>query len=144
MYRADVYRCCLVKETTIEYGKVNMPDNVIEIMGQLGYRTWSEEYLYLFCLGASGQVLGIHEISHGTINASICSPKDIFKRALNNNATAVITTHNHPSGNPTPSKNDFEITRKVVESGKLLDIDVLDHIILGDRCYYSFREQNKI
>ena len=140
-WKADVYRLCLVKEKTVEYGKVNMPDNVIEIMKQLGCEQWSEEYVYAFCMDASNQIIGIHEISHGTTNASICSPKDIFKRALSNNATAIIVTHNHPSGDPTPSKEDCKITRKVVEAGKLLGIDVLDHIILGDRYYFSFSEQ---
>ena len=139
MYQADLYRCSLIKEKSIKYGKVTMPEAVVEIMRGLGCDAWSEEYMYLICLDVSGQVAGIHEVSHGTANASICSPRDIFKRALVNNAVGIILAHNHPSGDPTPSDTDVVTAKKVTEAGKLLDIKVLDHIILGDNRYYSFQ-----
>lgn len=80
----------------------------------------------------------------GTVNSSILSTRDVFMCALKHKATAVILIHNHPSGDPSPSDHDMSITAKVKEAGALLDIPLLDHIIIGDREYYSFRSRGYI
>lgn len=83
-------------------------------------------------------------ISIGSVNASIISSREIFIEALNAGAVYVVLLHNHPSGNATPSNADMEVTKRIQEASLLLDIPLLDHIIIGDQCYYSFRENNII
>jgi DNA repair protein RadC len=91
-----------------------------------------------------GFVTGVFEISHGTIDASFTHPREVFKRALMQNSAGIILGHNHPSGNPEPSENDINVTKKIVGGGKLLDIDVLDHIILGNDRFYSLKQHDKM
>ena len=88
-----------------------------------------------------GKPLGVFEISHGTINQSICNPRDIFIKALLCGAAGIILAHNHPSGDVAPSKNDMEIYKRVKEAGQLLGIGLLDNIIIGNG-YYSFTENH--
>lgn len=83
-------------------------------------------------------------IATGTVRAVLSSPREIFLRALEKKAVTIILLHNHPSGDPTPSKEDFALTERVQRCGELMDIPLSDHIIIGDRRYYSFREHKKI
>lgn len=84
--------------------------------------------------------LGDEQVSEGTIDYACVSPRDIFKSAMRNNAKHIILLHNHPSGDPLPSKEDIEVTERVCEGGKILGIQVADHIVIGDNRYFSFRE----
>ena len=89
----------------------------------------------------------IHEdVSIGTANASIAHPRDIFKKAIIHNAVSIILVHNHPSGNPTPSNQDYDLTETVKKSGEILDIKMLDHIIIGKNKFFSFasRQQKNV
>jgi DNA repair protein RadC len=81
-------------------------------------------------------------ISVGTINASLISPREIFKLALMNQAVYIILLHNHPSGDPVPSTMDRQVTHRVEQSGEMLGIHLSDHIIIGDNKYFSFKEEN--
>jgi len=83
-------------------------------------------------------------VSIGTVNASLVHPREIFKVALLCNASAVILAHNHPSGNPTPSHEDIDITNRLKKAGEILGIEVLDHIIIGDNTWTSFKEKGLI
>lgn len=83
-------------------------------------------------------------ISRGTLNASLVHPREVFKGALLANAYSIMLAHNHPSGNFTPSEADKQVTAKLVKAGKLLDVQVLDHIIVGDSDYFSFRESRML
>jgi DNA repair protein RadC len=76
-----------------------------------------------------------------TLDANICHPREIFKHALEKNAASVILVHNHPSGDPTPSKADLEITKRIKEAGKIMGIDVLDHVIISKNKIFSFKEK---
>lgn len=100
----------------------------------------SEEYMYMICMNTKNKVIGVFEISHGTVNASLVTPREVFQKALLANAVSVIFLHNHPSGDCTPSREDIEITKRLTEAGKILNIEVLDHIIVGDR-YSSLKEK---
>ncbi|MGN0341570.1 MAG: DNA repair protein RadC [Roseburia sp.] len=80
----------------------------------------------------------------GTANASLISPRDIFSQALIHHALHIILVHNHPSGTPTPSRQDIQVTRQIKEGGDLIGITLADHIIIGDKRYYSFKEQGMI
>lgn len=98
------------------------------------------ECVVLICLDAKGQLLREKKLSEGSVNMSLISPREIFLEALSAKAVNIVLIHNHPSGDPTPSKADFEITRNVKELGSKMEINLLDHIIIGDNRYTSFRE----
>ena len=99
------------------------------------------ECVYLLCLDAKGQLLEEKKISDGSVRMSLISPREIFLAALQAKAVNILLVHNHPSGDPTPSGADRELTENVREMGVKMDILLLDHIIIGDNRYTSFREQ---
>ena len=92
-----------------------------------------EEYMYMICMNTKNKVIGVFEISHGTVNASLVTPREVFQKALLANAVSIILMHNHPSGDSTPSRQDIEITKRLVEAGKIIGVEVLDHIVIGDQ-----------
>ena len=101
-----------------------------------------KEQLMLAMFDSKGMLLGERLLSVGTSNAALISAKDIYRAALQEQAVYIVILHNHPSGNPEPSREDILITRKIRESGELLDILLMDHIIIGDNEYFSFCEQD--
>ena len=105
------------------------------------FRHQEQEHLMLLLLDNKGNLLGEKRMFTGTVNASIVSPREIYLEALKYHAVGIILLHNHPSGDPTPSDADRRMTRKVREAGNFLDIPLLDHIVLGDKNYVSFREK---
>lgn len=105
------------------------------------FRHLAQEQVFLLSFDTKGELLSEKMISMGTVNQSCVSPREIFLEALGCRAVYLILLHNHPSGDPQPSPEDRLLTMRVSESGKLLGIPLMDHIILGDRCYFSFREE---
>lgn len=103
-----------------------------------------KECVIVACLDAKGQIINEVLLSSGSVNMSLISPREVFLEALRNEAVNIILVHNHPSGDPTPSRSDAEITKCVKEMGDKLDVPLLDHIIIGDNCYMSFKEQQLI
>ena len=99
-----------------------------------------EEYMYMICMNTKNKIIGVFEVSHGTVNVSLVSPREVFQKALLANAVSIILMHNHPSGDPKPSNEDIEVTRRLMDAGKIIGIQVLDHIIIGDR-YVSLKEK---
>lgn len=138
-----VMRCKVVKEREFEYGSVSSASEAVTILRGLMDGA-SEEYFWLLCMDTKGKVVGVHEVSHGDLNSAPVHPREVFKRALLNNASSIIVSHNHPSGDPTPSDCDRILTERLVEAGKLIGIAVLDHIILGDDIYHSFAGSNEL
>lgn len=104
----------------------------------------SEEYAYMLCLNGRMELLSIFEISHGTVNCSVVSSREVFQKALLANAVYIILIHNHPSGNPNPSKNDIELTNQLKEAGHIMNIELIDHIIIGGNSYISLKEMQYI
>lgn len=98
------------------------------------------ECVILVCLDAKGQMICERRISEGSVNMSLISPREIFLAALEKRAVNIILVHNHPSGDPNPSSADKELTRHVRESGEQMGIPLLDHIVIGDNRYVSFKE----
>lgn len=90
------------------------------------------EQLIVCCLDTKNQPLNIHVVSMGSLNASIIHPREIFKTTILSNAASIILYHNHPSGDPTPSSEDLSATGRIHDCGKLMGIDLLDHIIIGE------------
>ena len=99
-----------------------------------------EEYMYMICMNTKNKIIGVFEISHGTVSSSIVGVREIFQKALLANATCILLLHNHPSGDPSPSREDIEVTRRITEAGKIIGIQVLDHIIIGEQ-YVSLKEK---
>ena len=104
-------------------------------------RHCEQEHVFGMMLDTRNRLLGEEEISKGTVNQTLFSPRELFLRALSFHAVHVILVHNHPSGETEPSNDDLEITRKTFEAGELIGITLLDHIIVGDRCYTSLRNE---
>ena len=104
-------------------------------------RHCEQEHVFGMMLDTRNRLLGEEEISLGTVNQSLFSPRELFLRALSYHAVHVILVHNHPSGEAVPSPDDLEITRKAFEAGDLIGITLLDHIIVGDQCYTSLRSE---
>ena len=99
------------------------------------------EVIKLLLLNTKAKLIGECVISVGTVDTALVSPRELFIEALQRNASAIILLHNHPSGDPAPSREDVRITRRIREAGALLGISLLDHIIIGDNCFISLKEQ---
>ena len=104
-------------------------------------RHLQHEEILLIMMNSKNQILKEERISVGTVNASLLSPREVYVCALKNKAVHIVLLHNHPSGDPTPSKEDVKITGKIKEAGKLIGIELMDHIIIGDNKYVSLREK---
>lgn len=100
-----------------------------------------QEVLICMMLDTKNRLLGERMIFRGTVNASLVSPREVFLEALRSQAVHIILVHNHPSGDPSPSENDILITKRIAQSGELLGVCLLDHIVIGDQRYVSFREK---
>jgi len=105
-------------------------------------KDYHKEHFYIISLNARNW--SISEISKGTLNANLVHPREVFGEAIKSNAASVIIAHNHPSGDPKPSEDDLEITKRLVEAGKIMGIDVLDHIIITKNKVFSFKEKKLI
>ncbi|MGD9276882.1 MAG: DNA repair protein RadC [Candidatus Pacearchaeota archaeon] len=103
-----------------------------------------KEYFKGIYLDSRQRIIKEETIFIGSLNESVVHPREVFKIALEENAAAIIILHNHPSGDPTPSKFDEEVTEKLIQAGEVLGIPVLDHIIVGGKRYFSFREERKL
>ncbi|PEN08608.1 JAB domain-containing protein [Bacillus pseudomycoides] len=99
------------------------------------------EVFFVICLNTKKEVNAIHRAHVGSIDATVVHPRDVFKSAILNNSSSVIFFHNHPSGDPTQSQQDIEVTKRLKECGEILEIEVLDHIIIGDHKFVSLREK---
>lgn len=100
----------------------------------------ASEKFGILTLNTKNAIAGVHILSVGTLNAAIVDPREVFKAAILNNAAALVCFHNHPSGDPSPSQDDVNMTRRLVEAGELMGIEVLDHIIIGHGVYTSLKE----
>ena len=145
MYRIPAVKIQLVKDGTINAAErpyISTPEDAAAIMRPV-VELLAEERMYVMLLSTKNRVNAIQEVSVGSLNASVVHPREIFKAAFLSNAAALILVHNHPSGDPTPSHEDVALTKAIVEAGKILDIPVLDHVIMGDR-YKSLKEMGVI
>lgn len=104
-------------------------------------RYYRKEYFKIILLNTKNQIISLEDISVGSLNSSIVHPREIFNVPIKKSAAAIILVHNHPSGDPHPSREDLEVTTRLVDAGKILGISVLDHIIVGEKSYFSFKEK---
>jgi len=119
---------------------IKSPEDVINlVMDDMRYL--NKEHFKIIMLNTKNRVIAIDTISVGSLNSSIVHPREVFKAAIERASSSIILVHNHPSGDPTPSKEDLDVTKRLFESGNILGIKVLDHIIIGNGKGISFKEK---
>ncbi|MBA7577291.1 hypothetical protein ES708_19138 [subsurface metagenome] len=122
---------------------ISNPADVAKIVGPRLNQKQKEHFL-LLSLDTRNTVKKISKITVGILDSSLIHPREVFKEAIQSLASSIILVHNHPSGNPTPSEADIEITKKMVETGSIIGIKVLDHVITAGKEVYSFRENRLV
>ena len=139
-----VFRVQLVSEPSVTRFEVNDSYDVAGILRRYLEHEDREHFVTLM-LDVRNRVIGIHTVSIGNLNSAIVSPREVFKAAILANASAIILGHNHPSGDITPSPEDIEVTKVIGQAGRLLDIEVLDHVIIGSSGnFHSLRRDGKM
>ncbi len=104
----------------------------------------AQEVFGILILNTKNKIVAVHEVSRGSLSSALVHPREVFKPAVLHNAAAIICFHNHPSGDPEPSRDDIEVTKRLVEAGKIMGIEVLDHIIVGEDRYVSLKETSPL
>ncbi|MBC8526014.1 MAG: DNA repair protein RadC [Candidatus Cloacimonetes bacterium] len=127
-----------------KYGeKIEGPESVFKLLrNEIGNK--KKESFYILSLTTRNNLIGVDKVSTGTLSASLAHPREVFLPAIKNSASTVIIVHNHPSGDTQPSEDDLEITKRLVEAGKILGIEVVDHIIVAKNNYFSFKDKGLI
>lgn len=136
----DDRKVSLVKEKAENYVASNLtsPEGVVSMMNAIfDANNLAEEYVWIIGVNTKGRPIGVFEVSHGTVNMSMLNPREVFIRLLLCGAASFMIVHNHPSGDPTPSSEDIKATKRLIQAGVLVGIELRDHIIIGER-YYSF------
>ena len=145
-YRLPVVRLQVIRERSIEYscGRVDNPQKAAELVRNLFMEDADREYLVVCCLDAKLKPLSIEIAAIGSLNQCMVDPRDIFKNAVLSNSANILIYHNHPSGEAEPSMDDERVTKRIKEAGELLGIPLVDHIIIGKDCTFSFREAGRL
>lgn len=143
LQKINVVSIQLVKEKSLAYGlkQINSPMDAAEIAGEF-LAGADREHFIIFCLDTKNNINALNTVSIGTLNSSIVHPREVYKAAILANSNTIILCHNHPSGDPSASREDLEVTKRLVEAGNILGIEVIDHVVLGDNGkYVSFKER---
>jgi len=139
----SVFKCQLVKENEYPFsGKINEPEVAGNFLRSY-FDGLDRETVAVLLLNTKNNVIGLSTISVGTLNASLVHAREVFKVAILGSASSIILAHNHPSGDPTPSREDTAITEKIEKAGEVLGIFCRDHLIMGDTGFYSFTTKQK-
>jgi len=144
--RVDIVSIKLVREASVLYQNrtINSPQDAVELVKPF-LQDKDRECFLVVCVDTKNQPTAINVISIGTLNSSLVHPREVFKVAILANAKAIILAHNHPSGDATPSHEDKEVTHRLIEAGKVLGMEILDHIIIGsDNRFISLKERGDI
>jgi len=140
--RVDIVSLRLVKETSLLYKdrSIRSPQDGYKLFKQfLG--ELDREYFVVMCLDVKNQPTAINVCHIGSLNASIVHPREVMKTAILSNSASIIVAHNHPSGRPEPSQEDIDVTKRLVEAGSIIGIDVMDHLIIGEDTFISLKEK---
>ena len=142
-----VYKVTLVRESSIPIHDQRIRNSAdSERLIRTYLAGVDREHFIVLLVNRKNEVIGVNTVSVGSLIGRVVSPREVFKPAILSNAAAIICAHNHPSSDPTPSTEDRALTERLYQAGKLLDIQVLDHIIIGDgnTAYYSFADNGKL
>lgn len=144
MLMPPVFRVQLVREAGVERPSLDGPLDAAQILCRY-LENEDREHFVTLMLDVKNKVIGIHTVSIGNLDSAIVSPREVFKAAILANAASIIIAHNHPSGDLTPSPEDFKVTEVLKKAGKLLGIEVLDHVIVGEEgSFCSLRRDGRI
>jgi DNA repair protein RadC len=119
---------------------IHSPGDVYRLFG-MDMRFLSQEQFRVLCLDTKCGVIRSRLITQGSLNASVVEAREVYREAISSNSASLVAIHNHPSGDPSPSHEDIELTKKLLEAGKILGIELLDHIVIGDGKYVSMKER---
>lgn len=139
----------LVKDSSHRYNldtrSIRGPEDAVHAINTiLNLNNEAQEVLVTLMLNTKNSIVGIQEITRGSLAASIVHPREVYKAAILHNAASIILAHNHPSGSPSPSREDIAVTERILKAGKILDIPLLDHVIIGDPHFVSLKEKGII
>lgn len=143
LFSVPAYRCVLVREESRDImlqDQVSCSSNAISLAIDLLGDSPSEQFIAIL-LDTKNRVIGYHVVTVGVLDASLVHPRETFRAAIIANASSIIIAHNHPSGELTPSKEDYAVFRRIVEAGKVVGIDCLDSIIVSDKKGMSMQEE---
>jgi DNA repair protein RadC len=147
----NIFGLKLFQALSTRYAKEKLPKKIVlgspqAVVAFLKEKIGGEkkEHFYILALDSRNNLIKMNNISIGTLDASLVHPREVFKEAIQASAAKVIIAHNHPSGDPEPSEDDLVITKRLVESGKILGIEVADHIIVIKDDFFSFKKENLI
>lgn len=142
--RVDIVKIKIVKEGSVLYKsrKIRTAFDAADLFRQFLGEEPDREVFLVMCLDTKNCPTALQLAFTGSLNATIVHPREVMKLAILSNSAAIIVGHNHPSGDPTPSREDIEVTRRLVESGNIIGVDVLDHIVLGEaQSFISLKEK---
>lgn len=134
-----MFRLHTTKKPEVMHG----PEDVYKYSASY-FRGLSKEHFCIMLLNIKNGIIGMETISIGSLSASVVHPREVFEAACRKHAAAIILLHNHPSGDPSPSREDINVTQRLVKAGKIMDIPVLDHIIIGDNRFVSIKEKGML
>jgi len=123
---------------------IKSPDDVRQVVKQIlmqEMRGYDREHFMALYLDRKGGLIVKEDVSVGGLHSSIVHPREVFKTAVKRSAASIILAHNHPSGDPAPSREDIEITRRLLDAGRIMGIEILDHVIIGEQTYCSLKEK---
>lgn len=139
MENINVVSLKMVRDRILSFDNISSPGIVYDICDEI-LRDCDRENMIVICLDTQNKPTNISIVGVGSIKAAIVEPREIFKTAILSNSNSIIVAHNHPSGQVKPSHTDIYLTKRLIKCGTLLGIKILDHIIVGDKEYFSFRE----
>lgn len=143
--RVDIVSIKMVKESSFLYEnrKITSPKEAVSLLRKFLDESDREQFI-VCCMDTKNQPTSINVVSIGTLSSSLVHPREVFKSAILGNSASIIVAHNHPSGDPSPSKEDIDITERLKEAGKIIGINILDHIIIGNDRHISLKEKGVI
>lgn len=141
-----VYETLIIKEDLPGYPSIKAPISSSQIVYDLFKFLIPEtkEHFITLHLDSKNKILAVERVSTGSLNAAIIHPREVYKSCLLSSAAAIVCIHNHPSGNPEPSSEDYEITKRLNDGADILGIRFLDHVIIGDGAYVSFSDRGRL
>jgi DNA repair protein RadC len=142
MYQIPRYHVSLVRDGSIKTEAYPRFSNSQEIFNQFKdtLSAFDREHFLIITLDPKNRLIGLHDISTGSLSSSVVHPREVLKSAILNNASAIIAMHNHPSGDPTPSREDKDCTARLSKACAIMGIKLLDHIVFGETEYFSFAD----
>ncbi|KPV42672.1 JAB domain-containing protein [Alicyclobacillus ferrooxydans] len=145
MENIDIVKVVMVKEGALQSERFQIGSSEDAVFVARRFLEGADrEHFIVMMLDTKHYINAIHTVSIGSLDASIVHPREVFKAAILSNASGIICAHNHPSGRPDPSSEDRSITKRLVEAGRILGIDVVDHLIIGDPGHVSLRAEGYI